>query len=303
VARRVTLGDIVTMPLPTEWGPEVLPAGNGVAVSYVNQPGLAPTGGNGGPGGIPGGPGAIAVGSPDGLAPGQGPNGLRIPGTTVGGGFPSPAAWRPDVILPDWLLPPALQRGNPLLRRATWTPNRWDMKLVAKARAFAWIAAHGGLKTCCRVPELGSPIWSQPPWQVMPSNGIEYRQMFSQPLSTFQDGDGNFTGLLTVIGQWRVELGFDGVLNQFVCGFTGTGFNDFSGDITWRVQVDNRPAKNLGAVVNTFGTFADAFLVPGYGIRLVSGQTVTLYASVVPGAGIADGNITAGTFGWTYPRR
>jgi hypothetical protein len=291
--KRLTLGDIVTMPLPTEWGPEVLPPGNGVPTAYTQTPTASLTAANGG---------AIAVGSPDNLQPGAAPNGLRIPGTTVGAGFPPPAFWVPDVILPDSLLPMALQRSNPLVRHAVFTPNRWDYSLVRKARAFAWIAAHGGLKSCCRIPDLGAPIWSQPPWQVMPSNGLEYRQMFSQPLSAFQVA-GAFTGLPVVIGQWRVEIGYDGVLNQFVCGFTGDGFEDFSGDITWRVQVNNRNAKNLGAVVNTFGSFSDAFLVPGYGIRLVSGQTVTLYATVAVGAGISDGNITAGTFGWTYPRR
>lgn len=289
------------MPLPTEWGPEIIPAGSGVPTSYISQGGLLPS--SGGPVGIPGGPGAIAVGSPDGLQPGLGPNGLRIPGTTVGAGFPPPAFWTPEPILPDSMLPEALQRSNPLIRRGELVPNRWDMKLVRSARTFSWIAAHGGLRSCCRVPELGAPIWSQPPWQVMPSNGLEYRQMFAQPLTAFQDGSGNFTGLFVILGQWRVEIGYDGVLNQFVCTFDGAGFQDFSGDIVWRVQIDNRPAKNLEAVINTYGSFADAFLVPGYGVRLVSGQTVTLYASVTAGAGISGGVIKAGTFGWTYPRR
>jgi len=205
--------------------------------------------------------------------------------------------WTPQPILPDSMLPAPLRRDNPLLRRVYFQKNRWDMAILEEVRLWAWIASHGGLKSCCRIPELGAPIWDQPPWEVMPSQGIEYREMFSVATDTVPTDGTN-----TLIGEWRVPIGYDGVLNQFVCGFTGTGFSDFSGDIVWRVQVGARYAKNLGNVVNTFGSFQNAFLVPGYSIRLVSGQTVKLLVSL-PNGNAQGGQITAGVFGWTYPRR
>jgi hypothetical protein len=100
-----------------------------------------------------------------------------------------------------------------------------------------------------------------------------------------------------------VPIGYDGVLNRFVCTFTGGAFDDFSGEIQWRVRVGVRYARNLGRITNTFGSFQNALLVPGYGIRLISGQTVTLIASIPNASPITAGQVAAGCFGWFYPRR
>ena len=297
---RPGLGDIVTMPLPTEWAPEV--QGTGVPQQFVlGAPASAPGGGGPLP---PGGtPGAYIPAS--GLTPGSvTPNGLVIPGTvsSTPGPQQSPTRWEPQPILPDWMLPEALQRSNPLVRRNRWRPNGWDYRLRYEAMLWQWMTEHGGLRSCCRIPALGAPIWEQPPWQVQPSQGIPYRQMFALPIASISGG-GPFNGIDTILGQWNVENGYDGIINQFVCGYTGAGFDEFSGNIVWRVRVDNRYAKNLGNVQNTFGSLHAAFLVPGYGIRLVSNQTVTLYANIPAGSPVVGGVVTAGVFGWTYPRR
>lgn len=224
---------------------------------------------------------------------------LRVPLPTVGASAP----WGRAPVLPDSMLPPALQRNNPLLRHQFYRANGYDRMIWQDAARWAYIRAHGGLKSCCRIPELGAPIWDNPPWLVQPSQGEKVEQMYSLPISAFQL-DGAFTGNDVVLGQWVVPNGYDGAINRFVCSFTGDGFLDFRGLIFWRVKVGNRFARNLGNVQNTFGDFKTAFSVPGSdNIRLVSQQTITLIANVPVGSPVSDGVIAAGTFGWVYPRR
>jgi hypothetical protein len=207
--------------------------------------------------------------------------------------------YAPQPILPDSMLPAALQRSNPLLRFQHYTPNRFDAKMLREAAAWRWISLHGGLKDCCRIPGLGAPVYDTPPWIAMPSNGIQFQQMFSQQTITFP-----FDGSDTLLGSFQVPSGYDGVINRFVCNFSGTGHVDFSGDIAWRVLVGTRFARNLGNVTNTYGSFQTAFLVPGSDIiRLVSGQSILLFASIPASSPVAGGQVSAGAFGWFYPRR
>ncbi len=237
-------------------------------------------------------PGVVAPGSE---IPADWP--LTVPGmaflqSQAGGVFRRP------VVLPDAWLPPALQRTNPLLRQVTYTRNRWDEVILKRAAMWNWIAAHGGLKSICRIPELGAPIWDQAPWEYMPSQGQEYRQLFSVAVGSIPRDGTN-----TVIGQFRVPIGYDGVLNQFVSGFTGQGFEEGSGSIVWRVKIGARWAKNLGNVRFTYGSLQTSLLVPGYSLRLISGQTVTIYASIPATSPVSGGVVTAAAFGWTYPHR
>ena len=216
---------------------------------------------------------------------------------------PPSGPWQRQPILSDSLLPPALQRTNPSVRQVVYRPNYYDMVLNRKSQLWSWIRMHGGLKSCCRVPDLGAPIWDKPPWMVMPDNAQYFSEMFFQPLSAFQTG-GNFNGEDTIIAQFVTPNGWDGVLNRVVFGFNGQGHVDGSGDIVWRVKVGVRYVRNLGNVTNTFGDFATAFSVPGWdNIRLVSQQTITFYANIPSGSPVNSGNVSAGGFGWFYPRR
>lgn len=214
--------------------------------------------------------------------------------------------WSPQPILPDSMQPPAIQRSNPLIAPAQWTRNKWDYEILARARKWEWVAKNGGLKSCCRIPEAGRPIWNEPPWQVMPDDGYEYQQMLGLPLSAFQDpANGAFTGDNVLITSIQVPSGYDGVINRFVAGVSNqtTGYNDFSGNVFWRLEYGIRYAKSLGNVQNTFGSFAGAFEAGVNVIRVISGQTIQLFANIPAGSPIAGGTINAGVFGWFYPRR
>jgi hypothetical protein len=325
---RNNLGDLVPMPLPTEWGPTVIPPGT------VPPPGSGQVTGGGftAPGGFlnPFDPSSVTSGSAPNAGGGDDPAGdpynPEYPGFPYGGGpnvgagrlvVPYPASvpispgssapgapWGRQPVLPDALLPPALQRTNPLVGQVTpYRANSWDQKLRSRTALWGWIKAHGGLKSCCRLYELGAPIYDDPPWMVMPSQGEKFEKMFSQPLTAFQTA-GIFNGLDVVLGRFTVPNGYDGTVNRFVCRFTGDGFLDFSGSIVWRLKVANRFAHDLGNVTNTFGDFQTAFSVPGTdNIRLISGQTVYLIATIPVGSPVANGVVSAGAFGWYYPRR
>lgn len=265
----MALGDIVTMPLPTEWGPEIVPAVSG---------------------GVPG-PFSRGI-----------PQTLNVPAPVVGQP-PAGKETTPWLVLPDSLLPAPLQLSNPLLRRTQFLPNRWDIAIARRAWLWQWIAEHGGLQSCCRIPRLGAPVYDIPPWQQMPSTGMELNKMFA--LSTDQvSGGPPYNGVDTLIGEFMVPHGWDGVVNRVVFGFTGNGFVDFSGSIVWRLKAGIRYAKDLGNVVNTFTNFQTALLIPGTrNVRLVSAQTVKILAAIPNGSPVAGGNVTGGVFGWVYPRR
>lgn len=345
------LGDIVTMPLPSQWGPTVLPAGavspigaaqagwgrvaggwvwgsmiNGVfypapgapiVQSVPTQPADVSAYFGGTLGTNPSQPanqypGAYAGGDISTSQPPAAGSGASVPGnltsaspSVVTPGKGSGPAWSRQSLMPDSILPPVLQRTNPLLRQISYAANYWDQRIKKRASIWSWIAEHGGMTKCCRLPQLGAPIYDQPPWMTMPSQAEKLEQMFSQPISVFQDSGGAFTGVDVVLGQFVVDNGYDGTINRFVTNFNGTGFQDFSGSIVWRLQVNNRFARNLGNVQNTFGDFKTAFVVPGAdNIRLVSQQTVTVLANIPVGSPVSGpGWVTAGVFGWMYPRR
>jgi hypothetical protein len=306
-ARFHNLGDIVPMPLPDEFSPDYiapvvppqvptlpLDAATDFYTTY-NQANTVP----GYVGGVP---------QSDSIAPGSFytpalPNGglpytpFNRPGQRSNPFFHTP-------IVPDSSLPPALKRQSQILDAAVhlFVPNGWDNAIARENALWTWIRAHGGLKSCCRIPELGAPIWSIPPFIQMPSNGVVERQIFSQPLTAFQTA-GSFNGIDTIIGQWQVPKGYDGAITHFLALFTGDGFDDGSGEIIWRLKIGQRYAKNLGNVTFTYGDLNTALLVEGQSIRLISGQTVSLIANIPSTSFVSGGRVFGGTLGWTYPRR
>jgi len=133
---------------------------------------------------------------------------------------------------------------------------------------------------------------------VQPSNASKFEQGFGVVTPV-----GPFTGTDVLLGTFQVPYGWDGVITRFVPNFTGTGFQDYSNNLFWRLQVDNRFAPDLGNVNTTFGSL-NQVSVPGINnIRLISGQVVSIFFSIPTGSPVATGMITATVFGWFYPRR
>jgi hypothetical protein len=310
IPARFNLGDLVEMPLPDEptpdyFAPPLPPVVPAISTDSASNYYTTGTPGSTEPGYVGGVPATDLY---------QGQDGPIFVPNLPGGGIPAyyngPGAhvrpYAPNPIIPDSMLPDPLQRQSGILNdnARLFTPNGWDDVISQESGLWSWIRAHGGLKSCCRIPELGAPIYALPPFVEMPSNGIVERQIFSQPLSAF-GSPGPFTGVDTVIGQWQVPRGYDGAITHFLAFFTGNGFIDGAtpANITWRLKIGQRFAKNLGAVTFTYGDLQTALLVPGQSIRLISGQTVTVYANIPVGSPVNGGLVFGGTLGWIYPRR
>lgn len=309
---RVRLGDIVRMPLPDQpspdfFYPELPPMVPSLPTDVANSffssmeqgssqgmPYASPTQSEFPP------LDNVVVGGPM-FVPTQPRGGLPITGNPGAIGKPVSAFARSS-ILPDSILPAPLQRAGMLNRQSIYRTTAYDQAIAGESRFWEWIASHGGIKTCCRIPEMGAPIYSYPPWQVMPSSGLRFQEIFFQTLANVSGGP-PFNGVDTVLGNFRCEVGFDGVITHFVCGFTGNGFDDGSGQILWRLKIGQRFAKTLGSVNFTFGDLQTALTVPGSGYRMISGQTVQLIANIPNGSPVNGGRVFAGVIGWTYPRR
>ncbi len=214
------------------------------------------------------------------------------------------------VIIPDSHLPGPLKRISPLTDRLVFERNRYADEIQREMSTWAYIQAHGGLKSVCRIPELGAPVYDVNPRLEMPRQGQDFRKFFMQTPAVLEAATPVNAAGDVVLGQFRCPNGYDGVLTKVVFGFTGDGHVEGSGDIVWRIQIGQRFARDLGNVQITYGTFSDAWLAGGASIEIISGQTVTVYVNLqIPtfeGTGpspISGGMIQAGCYGWFYPRR
>lgn len=228
--------------------------------------------------------------------------------------YPTPFSGQPNFsnpfrktpLLKDADLPPELRRDSQILVAAQdlFVPTAGDLAILKESALWRWISENGGLKGCCGIADLSSPLHNAiDPLHQKPRYGIDFQKPFFQPLSAFQDGGGAFTGVDVVIGQWQMPIGYDGVIKKAVFGFDGDGFIQASGAITWRLQYGQRFVRDFGNVINTYGDLQTALLVQDNNIEVISGQTVTLIANIAVGAPVSSGQVFAGTFGWIWPRR
>jgi len=113
-----------------------------------------------------------------------------------------------------------------------------------------------------------------------------------------------------VLATFQVPIGYDGIITGQSNGYIGAGFMEGSGDIVWRIAVNQNTAlrylKDCGAILFSLGQINNHQTVPG-GMRLYSGDTVALIVTcpntsgALPPAG--TGQVFAGLHGWFYPRK
>lgn len=152
------------------------------------------------------------------------------------------------------------------------------------------------------------------PWVSMPPEGRRFRPITSTPLTAFQVPGPGFNGVDTVVLQMRVPLGYDGVISDVVCNYLGgAGFDEGSGEITWRLAADYLPAsavdatggrylRDCGKIITSLGSLTQPSPVPRGGLRVYSWDYVTFFCNVDPTATIAGGNIICSVGGWLWPR-
>lgn len=130
---------------------------------------------------------------------------------------------------------------------------------------------------------------------VFPATGKEFFRQ--QAIQLPAEGSGNVAVL-----SFRVPTGYEGIIYGVLHKFTGVGFVPGSGTLVWRLQLQNRFAKNYGNVQIELGDFSTYFPIDHY-IRVHSQQVITYYVNRAAGSGGLDpaGRVITGIRGWFYP--
>lgn len=204
-------------------------------------------------------------------------------------------------------MPPVATRSYGTLRPRCrpYGKNAYDDCLDADYAWWEQFMAAGGL--CAQTQRK----YKSPPWVSMPSEGRRFRPITSTPLTSF-GAPGPFTGVDVVVLQMKVPIGYDGVISDVVCGFSGSGFVEGSGDIVWRLAADYLPVgglqtggrylRDMGNIQTSLGSLTQPSPVPRGGLRIYSGDEVTFYANVSVAATIANGFMLTSVGGWLWPR-
>ena len=101
-----------------------------------------------------------------------------------------------------------------------------------------------------------------------------------------------------------VPTGYDGLLSGFYFNYSGTGFAQGSGDIIWRIQVNQYFLKDLSNFPYLFGDPVNPVPMT-QGKILFSGQTVKAIVSIPNLSGmiqIGNSTVYAGLLGFFWPR-
>jgi hypothetical protein len=171
-------------------------------------------------------------------------------------------------------------------------PNEYNFCLNNEAGTWAQIQACGGLMAICPGKK-----YKDPPWIKMPGQGKRFSPMNSIALASITPG------VDTLVTSFRVPLGYDGVINYIVQNYTGQGFQEGSGDLTWRIQLNQRYVKNYGNTEMQIGTLTQGGPTsPNSQIILLSNQLVQYFVNVSPTASLNGGRIICALFGFWWPR-
>jgi hypothetical protein len=173
-------------------------------------------------------------------------------------------------------------------------PNEFDYALSDEYGVWCAINAGGGIKSIC--PGL---VYKDPPWVKMPMQGKRF-----SPIKSIALPPAN--GLETLVGSFIVPTGFDGVGASIVFNYTGQGFQEGSGDLTFRLKLNQHYVKDYSNLTTQVGSLITPYGNVGSGqILLQCGQLVQFFVNVsIPSAGnLNGGRIIAALFGWYYPRK
>ncbi len=108
----------------------------------------------------------------------------------------------------------------------------------------------------------------------------------------------------TVVIEERAPKGYDGLIMGAWWFYTGSGFEQGSGDIVWRVQLGQRYLEDLGAVPYAMGS-PQSPMPMTEGQIVLSGQTARVIVNVPNLSGmiqIGASRIAAGLIGFYWPR-
>jgi hypothetical protein len=171
--------------------------------------------------------------------------------------------------------------------------TQFNMCLDAEKALWEAIQRMGGLLAICPGRK-----WTEPPWVRMPTQGKRFSKISSIPLPPANGTD-------TLVTSFRVPLGYDGCIVTPVFTTDGTiGFTQGSGDLTWRLQLNQRYQKDFGAVTTYLGSMTTPYAINVGQIILQSDQLVQMFVnrSIASAGTISGGRVICAAFGWYWPR-
>lgn len=158
------------------------------------------------------------------------------------------------------------------------------------------ILAAGGLAYLCPGHK-----YDVPPWVKMPPQGKLFMKLGRLDLPA---ADGIDHEIPFQQGEFYVPDGYDGAIRTVVFQYTGQGFNEASGDLTWRIKINQRYAKDYSNVVTQMGSLTNP-VGPNAGAILVQSHDniqVIINRSVASAGNLNGGKVIGSLFGWTWPR-
>lgn len=172
--------------------------------------------------------------------------------------------------------------------------NAYNLCLEDEAELWRMIQRCGGLHAIC--PGHKYP---DPPWVKMPGQGKRFGKPTSIALAGAAPLDTD-----VVVQSFMVPLGYDGVIVAPVNIYTGTGFAEGSGDLTWRIKINMRYVKDYGAITTSLGSLTQPWYNANTQILLQSGQLVQYLVNRSTGSlgNLNGGRIICGLWGWFWPR-
>ena len=165
--------------------------------------------------------------------------------------------------------------------------------LDAEMRRAEELQRRGGLLALCPGRK-----WTAPPWIRMPVEGKRFSKIGSIALPPAN-------GIDTLVNSWIVPYGHDGCIVSIVFTSDGvTGFQQGSGDLTWRLKINQRWAKDYGNVTTYIGSQITPYNVNSGQILLQSGQLIQAFVnrSTASLGNLSGGRIITSQWGWTWPR-
>lgn len=205
----------------------------------------------------------------------------------------------------------ALSVTTPLLNPVAWVrPNYYDQYLVQVHNSMAQLERAGGLKRiCCPAGQSGT----NPPWIAQPPQARRYQSISTVVASALAGTEGTdvpMTDSFIAAGSpngsasFRVPTGYDGVILSVTNLFTSMGFVEGSGDISWRIRINQRWLKDYGNIQTTLGSFTAPCPIFRGAVRVYSQQVVTYYVQLAIGALTRidpNGIINCALWGYFYP--
>ena len=173
-----------------------------------------------------------------------------------------------------------------------YLPNVFDWALFDEQGLWQAIQDVGGLQAICP-----GQRYALPPWVKQPEQARRFSKISSIPLPAVEQVD-------YLVATMQVPLGYDGVIPSVVNMYTGQGFNEGSGDLIWRIRLNQRYVKDYSNITTTIGSLTTPYPANTGAVRLLSGQTVNYYVMLGAGAlgNLNGGRIVTAMLGWWWPR-